>query len=612
MKPKILIALVVTVLIAAAAVVFVLQKPSSNGPVRVPIPRPDGEIADTSPSGLYQIRVQGTSLSIETKDGKSTFQGIPIPAPENVQDSRTITLTPGLEGDLTAEFSCLFEPQPGRELRAYIRQIRGDEIKRTRLARTGSIERLRIPFQLEKGDTLEFFLRNAAFGFISDLVFYEPAPDLPRKNYVFIIAADTLRRDRVGVYSGQDCSPNIDRFARDAAIFTQAYSTSSWTTPAFMSLFTGLFPNNHSVNYGNVPLDQETATLFEALQERFVTFALNGDHLVSSNFGFNRGFDVYAENYEDAVANDASHRLFSEAADLVRAAQNDSALFFLHTYQVHSPYNPETELANQYFGVDSGGPYRFDPLRFVRFGRELYKAVRPEEIQEIEAVYDAACYTFDFRFGEFVAFLKESGIYEDATIVFLSDHGDEFLDHGAWEHGHSLYNELIHIPLLIKLPGSRSAGARIDEVVSIVDVLPTIMDLQGIPSGKQPAVDGISLLDVIEGGHTPGRIVSAYLAPRALRNGIPARISLISGTHKFIFNQKMTEEDLAVFLIKPPDFTDELYDLMKDPRERSNIIDTQPKIAVSFMRHIRCLEFKKGTKGFLEQLSERLKSLGYF
>jgi arylsulfatase A-like enzyme len=149
-------------------------------------------------------------------------------------------------------------------------------------------------------------------------------------------------------------------------------------------------------------------------------------------------------------------------------------------------------------------------------------------------------------------------------------------------------------------------------VVSIVDILPTILDLFQVKRKMRSPIDGISLLDAVKKKTASDRVVTAYLAPRALRNGIPARISLIRGNYKYIFNQKMTEDDLSGFIFAPPDFTDELFDLSVDPYEKSNIIESRPQTAVAFMKLIRGLEFKQGKKGFLQQLSERLKSLGYF
>ena len=139
-----------------------------------------------------------------------------------------------------------------------------------------------------------------------------------------------------------------------------------------------------------------------------------------------------------------------------------------------------------------------------------------------------------------------------------------------------------------------------------------ILDFYQVNREKPNPIDGVSLLHTIKKKNNSDRVVTAYLAPRALRNGIPARIALIKGNFKYIFNQKMTEDDLTRFVFSPPDFSDELFDLSADPYEKSNIIESRPQIAVTFMKLIRGLEFKQGQKGFLQQLSERLKSLGYF
>ena len=254
----------------------------------------------------------------------------------------------------------------------------------------------------------------------------------------------------------------------------------------------------------------------------------------------------------------------------------------------------------------------FSPLRFIKYRRDLFKNVSLKKRDKIERIYDAAVYTFDFRFGEFIEFLKKEGIYDQSMIIFTSDHGEEFKDHGAWEHGHSLYNELIKIPLIIKFPWDRYAGKTVSQPVSIVDILPTICDFYDIKIRKKSHLEAISLLGVIHGEKNSKRIISAYVAPYSLANRIPEKIALISGKHKFIFNQKMTQEDLDFFITKPLSLSHEMFNIFNDPGERNNIISIDRKAVDHFFSYRKNLHYKKGKKGFLKELEEKLKTLGYF
>jgi arylsulfatase A-like enzyme len=559
----------------------------------------------------FFLQKDGSSVSLDINNQKYSFSGILVDSSGAVDEIESIQFGPRKKGRYILEFSLFLKPLAGRELLAFIRQLRDGEVKRVRLGKETDVFRYQIPFLLSKKDVMEFYLKNVDFGLISHPVLYKEK-SRKKKEYIFVIAADTFRRDRMGIYNReQKNTPTIDALAQDSVVFTQAYSTSSWTAPAFMSLFTALNPDRHRVNLGNVRLDKEIKTLFEFLNDQFLVYGITGDHFVSSAFGFNRGFDVYTENFADGMSRTASKTLFEQAFEMLDRDKYGKAVFFLHTYQTHNPYNPETELAVQLNGEHLNGDY-FNPLRLIQFGRELYKSVPNEEKSEILKIYDAALFTFDYRFGEFIRSLKENGIYEDSTIIFLSDHGEEFMDHGAWEHGHSLYNELIQIPLIVKYPGSRQRGKSVQETVSIVDILPTVLDMQNIRIKSSDEFDGISLLKAGRGKTGRNRIVSSFLASNALRNGIPEKIALVCGSYKYIHNKKMGPDDLDVFLTRPPELGEELFEIFSDPGERFNIIETHPELAAQFSEYFRNLNFKSGKRGFLKELEGRLRSLGYF
>ncbi len=601
----------ITVTSFLTASILLFAFPQKNSLHRITLSGESKTAIDEKITDSFRLHKDGSSVSLETKDQKYSFPGILVASSGAVNKIESVQFSPRKKGRYILEFSLFLKPLPGTELLAYIRQIRKEEIKKVRLGKEIDVYRYQIPFLLSKKDVLEFYLKNVDFGLISHPVLYKEK-SRKEKEYIFIIAADTFRRDRMGIYNQeQKNTPTIDTLAEDSVVFTQAYSTSSWTAPAFMSLFTALNPDHHLVNSGNVRLDKEIKTLFEVLNDQFLVYGITGNHFVSSAFGFNRGFDVYMENFADGISREASQTLFEQAKEMLSREKYGKAVFFLHTYQAHNPYNPETELAKQLYGEPLDRDY-FNPLRLINFGHELYKSVPDEEKSEILKIYDAALFTFDYRFGEFIRSLKDSGIYDDSTIIFLSDHGEEFMDHGAWEHGHSLYNELIHIPLIVKYPENRKSGKSSHEPVSIVDILPTILDLKNIQTKPPVEFDGISLLKAGKGKAYRNRIVSSFLASSALRNGIPEKIALISGNYKYIHNKKMGPHDLEAFLIKPPELGEELFDIFSDPNERFNIIEIHPELVAQFVSYFRDLSLKSGKRGFLKELEERLRSLGYF
>jgi arylsulfatase A-like enzyme len=289
----------------------------------------------------------------------------------------------------------------------------------------------------------------------------------------------------------------------------------------------------------------------------------------------------------------------------------------LHTYQIHSLFHPEKILAKKYF---KHTPYKYDSFEImdvIQHGKDRYTKNPPaEEREEIIKVYDAGIYTFDYRFGRFIGFLKVKNLYTSSLIILLSDHGEEFMDHGGWEHGHTLYNELIKIPLIIKFPGNQWAGMEVDKVVSLVDILPTVLELNCIKYKNKRNLKikhhGISLLDIInQPGAAEKRKVISYIAPYACSR-TPMKTAIISRKFKFVYNKKFKDDDLKYFLTPPPPFSNcELYDLLKDSLEKTNIKHKNRSQFHKMLRIILTLKYKKNKKAFPERLRDDLKQLGY-
>jgi arylsulfatase A-like enzyme len=351
------------------------------------------------------------------------------------------------------------------------------------------------PVLLARGDRLRIRVTGTGLVALGNPIVYRELPQAKRQ-YVFIIAPDTLRADHLPTYGyARNTAPNIARFAAGAIQFQRAYSTASWTLPAFASLFTSLYEFNHCVNKEQ-PLLDTLAYGVEALASRFVCRSINGAGFLNWQNKFNRGFDLYAEQMGTRPSPDAARNLFAQAkADVVRHAF-PATFYFLHTYQTHSPFNPKPENLKLFNPAPVFASMEQPTLDQAQL---QFRQLQPDAAaQNMRDLYDAEIVELDRWFGDFIDFLKAQGIYDQAMIIFHSDHGEEFYDHLGWGHGHTLFNELIRVPLVVKWPGNAYAHTRVMETVSLVDVMPTIFARYRVDPPKA-AIDGVDLLPIITG-----------------------------------------------------------------------------------------------------------------
>ncbi len=434
------------------------------------------------------------------------------------------------------------------------------------------------------------------------------------KNYIFMIGADTLRADYVGKnINGNSLTPNIDLFKKKSVDFTNAYSQSSWTLPAFMSLFTSLYEFNHGVTRG-ASLDQEKPFLVRELSKKFLTFSYNGGAFVGKKFGFSRGFDLYT-SLASLIRSGSGKIMFDTAIKLIERTEFPDLFLFLHTYQLHSPYAPDLEFL---YKINS------EP-ELLKFGgyhaKKKYKQVVENKVRAFREVYQAEILEFDHYFGEFIRKLKAMGLYDSSMIIFMSDHGEEFYEHKAWTHGHSLYNELIKIPLIIKFPHNEYKGVEISEDVGIIDIFPTILEACEVKFNSK-SVDGESLLPLLNGKKLNRKTLYSSLSTGWMIDAIPPKFSIISKDSKLIFNYPFISEKLPFFNedSRPPQIDRiEFFDVREDKLEKDNIINQKemPKIFRLRIEELRmainkALATKKRGKIILskEEL-EKLKALGY-
>ncbi len=399
------------------------------------------------------------------------------------------------------------------------------------------------------------------------------APPPTGRPNVIVYLIDALRADHLGCYGyPKAVSPAIDAFARQAVLFENAISQSSWTRSSVASIFTGLWPLTHGTNRRNQVLSDAALTLPEILRDHgYRTAAFIGNPNVSGAFGFKQGFDDYKCWIGDPV--DGMEVTEAALAWLDEHAGEGRPFFlYLHTIDPHSPYDPPAAYRER-FAPEVSEPGRYQPRRLRNRARSGRGELTDDLLAGMLGLYDAEIAFNDDAFGALRDGLEARGLFEEAVILLLSDHGEEFHDHGRLEHGQTLFDESLRVPMILKL-GAAGPALRLKQPVQHVDVLPTLLDALGLP--PPAAMEGDSLLGRIAraGGSAPAgpRRVFSYLHLEGA-----ARVSLIDGDWKLI------QHRAGDHLIHP-----QLFDLSHDPLERTNLAGQRPlrtRYLTAAMRH---------------------------
>jgi len=386
---------------------------------------------------------------------------------------------------------------------------------------------------------------------------------------VILISIDTLRADHLPAYGYSKVeTPSIDALKRDSILFENAYSPCPLTLPSHLSMLTGLLPAEHGVrtNLGYHFDGNAHPTLARILRAHgYATGAAVSAYVLRAATGINESLDFF----DDSVGADVEwtrdvsllQRPGGETARRalawVEGVKTRPFFLFLHIYEPHFPHEPP------------------EPFR-SRYG----------------ATYDGEVAASDAVVGEFLGQLKHDGLYDRAMILLASDHGEGLGDHGEQEHGILLYREALHVPLLLKLPGSRDGGTRVGEPVGLIDIMPTVTTLLKL-RGEPPR--GVSLLDRDRpGGARPGGIYSETYYPQ-IHFGWSHLRSLVNARHHYIDGPKP-----------------ELYEVVRDPRETADALPADDAVARSMKRELDAYPAGFASPGRVDpEVAERLKALGY-
>jgi arylsulfatase A-like enzyme len=295
-------------------------------------------------------------------------------------------------------------------------------------------------------------------------------PD-PSYNLV-IYLVDALRPDHLGCYGSQrNTSPFLDQFSKKGIVFHEAYAVSDWTRPSVGTLFTSLYPSFHGAVDRPDKMKRSVVTLAEVLKnEGYQTsgYIANGN-VFGQGLNFDKGFDDFTE----LASLSDRHGSAAEILEMVKPWLHEQGakpfFLYIHTVDPHDPYFAPNEYINMYK----------DKQDFYSFEEYVVKS-RPH-IGEIINTYDATVRYSDEVFGQLIEELQKLDLMKDTVVVFLSDHGEEFLEHGGLHHGGRLYQEQIHIPLILWIPGYPKGKQIENYLVSILDLSPTVLDILDIP-----------------------------------------------------------------------------------------------------------------------------------
>jgi arylsulfatase A-like enzyme len=300
-----------------------------------------------------------------------------------------------------------------------------------------------------------------------------------RRNVV-LISIDTLRADRVGVYgSYRPTTPAIDALAAESVVFANAWAPWPETSGSHMSLFTSRYPSEHGVTSYLAAAPTSIELLAERLRrEGYLTRAFTEDGGVWALAGFARGFAAYSERRSaDFVHHGEAAATFADATSWLAAHTDRSFFLFVHTYQVHEPYDPPPAYRLLFSDIPGREPLQASALNYDRETRFT-----------------------DDQIGRFLATLRRLGLAERTLVIITSDHGEEFGEHGGMGHGRTLHREVLQVPLILWAPGLLLPG-RVTAPVSLLDVAPTILELLGLAA--DPGYRGTSLVAAARGRPTP-------------------------------------------------------------------------------------------------------------
>jgi arylsulfatase A-like enzyme/Tfp pilus assembly protein PilF len=394
---------------------------------------------------------------------------------------------------------------------------------------------------------------------------------------VLVITIDTIRADRIGAYGYDDVeTPAMDALAREGVLFSKAYSTTPLTLPAHTTIFSGTYPLYHGVrDNGGYVVPEDLTTMAELFAEQgYDTAAFIAAYVLDSRWGLNQGFDTYFDDFDvrdqrfismGSVQRPANE-VIDETAAWLDEGRDDPFFLWVHLYDPHAPYEPPEPYLSQYAGSRYAGEIAFT----------------------------------DSQIDRLLGALEERGLRDNTFIVLAGDHGESLGEHGEGQHGFFIYEGATHVPLIIWTPFEKFGGIERGEVVSLVDIMPTVLEMCGLETPEH--VQGASLVPYFSSAFAPDPryVYSETFYPR-LHYGWSELTSIQDEQYKLIMSPEP-----------------ELYDLVEDPEETTNLAEERRAIfgqlrddAEELVARLSEEESQAAFMDVDEETMKKLASLGY-
>lgn len=432
----------------------------------------------------------------------------------------------------------------------------------------------------------------------------------PQGKNVVLIVVDTLRADHLGCYGYErNNSPNIDGLATEGMLFRNCMSQSSWTLPSIATIMTSVYPTVHQAIDKGKRIPDEFVTLAEVFKNNlYRTAGIISGVYVTSTYGFNQGFDLFDEEeagYGDVIS---SHSVTRKAINFLRKKGRKPFFLFLHYFDPH--YIWFKHEGYDYYPNYTGDLFSGQEINDIRVQGGM---LGDDDIHYLKALYDSEISFTDKHIGDVLKELRRLDLYDNTMIILTADHGEEFLERGWLGHIRTLFSELIHVPLIIKLANSNFKKAEIDKVVGTIDIYPTIVDELKLQVAPEIVIQGKTILDVYG--------TKTEMNSRPLFSEVE-RVSIFKGPYRD--KQKIVKR--AVIhgkwkLIENKDHSLELYDLSSDRFERNNLVSRNGSIREELEGYLkrwgeenRAIMDHRGVSNEVvvdDELKAKLKSLGY-
>jgi arylsulfatase A-like enzyme len=440
------------------------------------------------------------------------------------------------------------------------------------------------------------------------------APGAPN---VVLFMVDTLRADHLSAYGYTAITtPHIDALAHDGMRYANAFSQASWTRPSVATILTGLYPSSHGAMHKADILPNRIETLAEVLQQggyHTVGFANNAN--VSAAFNFQQGFDEY-----DYLAPDFFFHADEPAAQLAlySVLRLVRERFFARYVNVHNYYQPAEDVtarvrgwldgrgtdARPFFAfvhyMDAHDPYMVHPFNGVGYARVANPNPSPAMADTLRKTYDGSIVYLDEHIGALLDDLRRRGLYENTLVILTADHGEEFQEHGGWWHGTTLYDEQVHVPLLLKPPGG-GAGRVHEEMATSLDIAPTVIAAAKLTAPAEMQGHALPL----DGAAPPAR--QSVFAEEDLEGNVLHAVR--TPQWKLIVANPGNPRGLQ---------PEELYSLAQDPGEKHDVVKSAAAEAEMMRAELgKSILEARAHAGASEQgggdaaTQERLRALGY-